>query len=668
MTSAVTPTWGQPAAHPTPATPTLAYQAAHTGRPPGTGLEGEDDGWGELGNSSLVVEEGGNFSLVENFTTLGNKTLWPAGQVIRLGVEVQLFPDWVVGVWTGVLVTLMVVGVSGNVLVPVVVMRTRDLRSSTNLLLVNLAAADLLVLLVSLPTALTELHSRPETWVLGEPMCKLVPFVEYCVCHASVLTILVISFERYYAICRPLRASYTCTKMRACTCILTIWASAVILSCPMLVMSQHEWAPYADGTTVPVCYTELTSFWACLYINLVTAIFFFVPLVLLILLYLVIGRSLMQDSASAALQHRKVDLPNMKARRQVVVMLATVTIFFFISLFPFRVLTLWIVWTPKEGIETVGPLRYFSILYATRVLLFANSAVNPILYNLTSTKFREAFLKLLSNDRRRRRHLSRQSTFNTTGTSMSNGRSGSSRTIPTDLASVKDGFPARVALARCGRHASFDDFTPSRPNMARYGRQSSFAGTYCFPSTNSNSSSAACSRQNSRAGENGVMSPLEPRRSIEGEKRHSGEGRRLLEGERPSTFGSEMIEEEKMPGGLARMNSIRRDQENVIAAEMERLLSDGDNRHTSGGPSCVAEEAAEVLSLENEAQGDEEECEEEVTSGGDLKPLTARSKSESISPAESTTSKEDGSDTIAATENGKSVQFRENLSTKVSVV
>ncbi|KAK3850137.1 hypothetical protein Pcinc_043134, partial [Petrolisthes cinctipes] len=59
---------------------------------------------------------------------------------------------------------------------------------------------------------------------------KLVPFLEYCVCHASVLTILVISFERYYAICRPLRASYTCTKMRACTCILTIWAAAVMLS------------------------------------------------------------------------------------------------------------------------------------------------------------------------------------------------------------------------------------------------------------------------------------------------------------------------------------------------------------------------------------------------------------------------------------------------------
>ncbi|XP_042871535.1 uncharacterized protein LOC122252911 [Penaeus japonicus] len=126
----------------------------------------------QLGNSSLVLEDSANASGLDQLASAGvNKSFWPGGK-IRLGVEVELFPDWVVGVWTGVLVSLLVVGVGGNVLVPVVVMRTRDLRSSTNLLLVNLAAADLLVLLVSLPTALIELHSRPETWVLGQPMCE----------------------------------------------------------------------------------------------------------------------------------------------------------------------------------------------------------------------------------------------------------------------------------------------------------------------------------------------------------------------------------------------------------------------------------------------------------------------------------------------------------------
>lgn len=610
----------------------------------------------QLGNSSLVLEESANASGLDQLASAGvNKTFWTGGK-IRLGVEVELFPDWVVGVWTGVLVSLLVVGVGGNVLVPVVVMRTRDLRSSTNLLLVNLAAADLLVLVVSLPTALIELHSRPETWVLGRPMCMLVPFVEYCVCHASVLTILVISFERYYAICRPLRASYTCTKMRAWTCILSIWAAAVLLSSPMLVMSKHEWVPYADGSTVPVCFTDLTSLWSCLYINLVTAVFFFVPLVLLVLLYLVIGRSLMQDSASAALHHRKVDLPNMKARRQVVVTLATVTIFFFCSLFPFRVLTLWIVWTPNETIKDVGALRYYSMLYAARVLLFANSAVNPILYNLTSTKFREAFLKLLRNEHRRRRHLSRQSTFNTTGTSMSNGRSGSSRTVPTEVATIRE-HPARVALARWGRHASLDEF-PAAPRaaMARYGRQSSFAGTHWFPPAGgSASSSAACSRQNSRAGESGAISPGEARRCLEGEKRPSGEGRRLLEGEK--TLQQSMIEEERPRGGghLARTESMRRMRERRIDTEMDDLLSE---RPSDGPPtpSATPTSAETVFRLESERSRDPDDG-DDAENG---KPTTENGEQ----------AKENGGGAGArpAKEPGRNVLFCESLSTKVSLV
>lgn len=173
MTSTAT-SWTPPATHTTPTEP---YQAAYTGRPPGTepagGWGADEAGLGGLGNSSLVVDDGAaNFSLLDAPPPSENKSHWAATAVMHMGVEVELFPDWVVGVWTGVLVTLMVVGVGGNVLVPVVVVRTRDLRSSTNFLLVNLAAADLLVLLVSLPTALVELHSRPETWVLGEPMCE----------------------------------------------------------------------------------------------------------------------------------------------------------------------------------------------------------------------------------------------------------------------------------------------------------------------------------------------------------------------------------------------------------------------------------------------------------------------------------------------------------------
>ncbi|KAL4148967.1 hypothetical protein QTP88_003096 [Uroleucon formosanum] len=66
------------------------------------------------------------------------------------------------------------------------------------------------------------------------PLCascgKAVPFVELTVAHASVLTILAISFERYYAICEPLRAGYVCTKTRAMIICLLAWGLAALFT------------------------------------------------------------------------------------------------------------------------------------------------------------------------------------------------------------------------------------------------------------------------------------------------------------------------------------------------------------------------------------------------------------------------------------------------------
>lgn len=69
-------------------------------------------------------------------------------------------------------IIIMCLGVIGNIMVPVVIFKTKDMRNSTNIFLVNLSVADLMVLLVCTPTVLVEVNSRPETWVLGEEMCK----------------------------------------------------------------------------------------------------------------------------------------------------------------------------------------------------------------------------------------------------------------------------------------------------------------------------------------------------------------------------------------------------------------------------------------------------------------------------------------------------------------
>lgn len=73
---------------------------------------------------------------------------------------------------TCVMSVILLVGITGNVLVPIVIAHSKDLRNSTNVFLVNLALADLLVILICLPTGFVELHSTPGAWYLGETMCK----------------------------------------------------------------------------------------------------------------------------------------------------------------------------------------------------------------------------------------------------------------------------------------------------------------------------------------------------------------------------------------------------------------------------------------------------------------------------------------------------------------
>ncbi|KAK0086295.1 hypothetical protein PV326_005613 [Microctonus aethiopoides] len=69
-----------------------------------------------------------------------------------------------------VCITVMVLGIIGNLMVPLVVLRGKDMRNSTNIFLVNLSIADLCVLLICAPTVLVEVNSGPQVWPLGEHM------------------------------------------------------------------------------------------------------------------------------------------------------------------------------------------------------------------------------------------------------------------------------------------------------------------------------------------------------------------------------------------------------------------------------------------------------------------------------------------------------------------
>lgn len=95
-------------------------------------------------------------------------------------------------------VCILLFGVTGNLLVPFVVCKTRELcTNSTNVFLINLSVADLLVLIVCMPTVFIELHSKPEVWTLGETMCKLTHFLFRCLLGKRGSTVVCLFFSSF---------------------------------------------------------------------------------------------------------------------------------------------------------------------------------------------------------------------------------------------------------------------------------------------------------------------------------------------------------------------------------------------------------------------------------------------------------------------------------------
>lgn len=189
---------------------------------------------------------------------------------------------------------------------------------------------------------------------------------------------------------------------------------------PILSIASYRFEEYIDGSQVAVCLTSVDTFWPSFFFVGSITIFFLLPLLILIVLYSVIAKHLMENPSLISSQGNRSNV--LKYRKQVIFMLGTVVLSFFICLLPFRALTLWIIVSPTEDIMSLGIDGYYGLLYFCRIMLYLNSACNPILYNLMSSKFREGFVKLLgckSMVRNKLIHGVRKGTFHTTSTNLS---------------------------------------------------------------------------------------------------------------------------------------------------------------------------------------------------------------------------------------------------------
>ena len=95
-------------------------------------------------------------------------------------------------------IIICVLGTIGNVLVVLVVYRKRKMKTVTNHLIVNLAFADLAVLLINVPLDVAD-YFNGSAWLYGGFMCHIVQPLQTMATTASVWSLVAISISRYVA-------------------------------------------------------------------------------------------------------------------------------------------------------------------------------------------------------------------------------------------------------------------------------------------------------------------------------------------------------------------------------------------------------------------------------------------------------------------------------------
>ncbi|XP_025754829.1 leukotriene B4 receptor 1-like [Oreochromis niloticus] len=122
-------------------------------------------------------------------------------------------------------------GFPGNIAVIIVKPNWENMSSLSQSLMLSLAVSDLLCL-VTLPLWI---YSFLYGWTFSLVGCKLITYFVYCSLYASLLTVTVLSVQRYLQVVHLQRSL---NRVKARMLLVPLWLAAMILSTPALVFRQ----------------------------------------------------------------------------------------------------------------------------------------------------------------------------------------------------------------------------------------------------------------------------------------------------------------------------------------------------------------------------------------------------------------------------------------------
>ncbi|KAH3855842.1 somatostatin receptor type 4-like [Dreissena polymorpha] len=275
---------------------------------------------------------------------------------------------------------IFVVGMIGNVMILVAILRNTKLRTVTNILVCNLSMADILFAL-GIPCIATTRITRH--WVLGEIVCKLITYVQFVSGISSILTMVMISVDRFISVC--LLNKYKMTRRDLTLSLVATWVISAAFPIPVAI-SQTVKTVNSDDQAYKYCGVEWSiNFRSDIYLTFMVTFFFFIPLIVIIILYSRIWLIVKCSNSRAMHGNGRSEQANKKQIR-LVKMFASIVALFVVMWLPFFILSFLGVFYNQIT------STHFTV---TLILALANTCQNPLIYGYFNRRLRSEFKTML---------------------------------------------------------------------------------------------------------------------------------------------------------------------------------------------------------------------------------------------------------------------------------
>ena len=305
--------------------------------------------------------------------------------------------------WLCVKVVILLFGALGNAVVCCIMVRRLKNRgiSAINVYVLNLALADLGVLLLISPNSLAQSHTSIN-WPFGRFYCLYInPFTETFY-GTSVWMIAAIAIDRYLEIVHMFsyKHSFPINRVISTVVALSWLGSFLIVALPVYIFIKFHKEP-----TISYCYMDYTKTQEEVYFSILLSLTYFLPLCVITFTYYKVWISVQRNSDFHRSMHRSSShshsnnlvrpesflnlLKQLKHNAKVKRILTPVVVAFAVTMFPLNLLRLLVIIDPKS-------IQDFNLfVHFIEVFTMINSAINPFIYSVVSREFRSDTKALL---------------------------------------------------------------------------------------------------------------------------------------------------------------------------------------------------------------------------------------------------------------------------------